>query len=231
MKFLALQSLAAAASFVEGVDTGQTALGCKIECFSCKKAGGDKQLYSSLEKEYKEEMSRSPKDAPLSVSPFGPMTYKRSRETLIDLIAVLNASFPDYDFRAVREAQFVKEDLANALGQIHSRLASVVPNYGYVKDQIWAAIDQEINLRECLVYSFTPDLDCNPFEDEGDTVWSFNYFFVEKRNLKRILLMTCREEFKSDDFMEQDEKMELDFPGSPLPTGEFGMEMLIEDEY
>lgn len=69
----------------------------------------------------------------------------------------------------------------------------------------------------------------------GDAVWSFNYFFVEKKNLKRILLMTCREEFKSDDFMEEegDDLMfnHLRSSDQSLPKGEFNMEMLIEDEY
>jgi len=234
MKFLALQTLASAASLIDGVDTGQTVLTAKLECFSCKKAGNDKQLYFALDKEYKEEMSRSPQESPLSASPFGPMLYKRSRETLIDLISVLNASFPDYDFRSVRESQFVKEELANALGQINSRLASVLPNFAQIRDQFWSAVDQEMNLRECTVYSFTPDLDCNPFEEEGDAVWSFNYFFVEKKNLKRILLLTCREEFKQDDFMDQDEmqmQVSSPYPASPMGTGEFGMEMLIEDTY
>lgn len=71
-----------------------------------KKAGQDKQLYYTLENQYKEEMSRSPKESILSASPFGPMTFKRSRETLIDLISVLNASFPDYDFRFDRTPNF-----------------------------------------------------------------------------------------------------------------------------
>jgi len=240
MKFLALQNLATASSVIDGVDSGQTILGCKIECYSCKKAGNDRQLYFALEKEFQEEMSRSPPASPIAGSPFGPMNFKRSRESLIDLIAVLNASFPDYDFRNVRESQFVKEDLGNALGQINSRLASVVPNYGLVKDHIWAAIDQEINLRECAVYSFTPDPDCNPFEDDGDAVWSFNYFFVEKKNLKRILLLACHELFKGNDQRDDDDDaMEVDEPTSPFvyprspmqPHGEFSMDLMMEDGY
>ena len=35
----------------------------------------------------------------LSVSPFGPLSDAQSRRTFISLIQVLNASYPDYDFR------------------------------------------------------------------------------------------------------------------------------------
>jgi AP-1 complex subunit sigma 1/2 len=63
-----------------------------------KKAGSDKKLYNSLDKQY-QEMAKSPDaNAYLSVSPFGPLTERSSRKTLIDLIATLNMAFPDYDF-------------------------------------------------------------------------------------------------------------------------------------
>lgn len=63
-----------------------------------KKAGSDKKLYKSLEQQYQEEIARSPDPSVLSVSPFGPLTEKSSRLTLIELISTLNAAFPDYDF-------------------------------------------------------------------------------------------------------------------------------------
>jgi len=64
--------------------------------FAGKKTGQDKQFYNNLDKELS---TSSPQEMGLSASPFGPMLYKRSRELLIDLIAVLNSSFTDYDFR------------------------------------------------------------------------------------------------------------------------------------
>ena len=38
--------------------------------------------------------------------------------------------------------------------------------------------------------SYNPDLDSDPFGEEG-SLWSFNYFFYNKK-LKRIVFLTCR---------------------------------------
>lgn len=42
---------------------------------------------------------------------------------------------------------------------------------------------------QCL-FSYNPDLDSDPFGEEG-SLWSFNYFFYNKK-LKRIVFLTCR---------------------------------------
>ena len=39
------------------------------------------------------------------------------------------------------------------------------------------------------VYSYNPDLESDPFGEEG-SLWSFNYFFYNKK-LKRILFLSC----------------------------------------
>jgi hypothetical protein len=41
-----------------------------------------------------------------------------------------------------------------------------------------------------FVLSYNPDLDSDPFGEEG-SLWSFNYFFYNKK-LKRIVFFTCR---------------------------------------
>lgn len=41
-----------------------------------------------------------------------------------------------------------------------------------------------------LVLSYNPDLDSDPYGEEG-SLWSFNYFFYNKK-MKRILFFTCR---------------------------------------
>lgn len=38
--------------------------------------------------------------------------------------------------------------------------------------------------------SYNPDLDSDPFGEDG-SLWSFNYFFYNKR-LKRIVFFSCR---------------------------------------
>ncbi|KAJ2045616.1 RNA polymerase III-inhibiting protein maf1, partial [Coemansia sp. S155-1] len=72
-----------------------------------KVAGADKKLYRFLENKFQDDLEEaknlSPEQSSLTniVSPFGPLTQSASRKTLFYLIATLNASFPDYDFRYV----------------------------------------------------------------------------------------------------------------------------------
>jgi hypothetical protein len=63
---------------------------------------------------------------------------------------------------------------------------------------MWNSIDSEIQMSDCDVYSFNADSDSDPFNEDGNSVWSFNYFFYNRR-LKRILLVTCRAEHKAPD--------------------------------
>jgi hypothetical protein len=55
---------------------------------------------------------------------------------------------------------------------------------------LWVAINDEISLEDCDIYSYNPDLASDPFGEVG-CLWSFNYFFYNKR-LKRIVFFTCR---------------------------------------
>ena len=59
-----------------------------------------------------------------------------------------------------------------------------------LKDHLWAAINDEIQLKECDVFSYNPDLASDPFGEDG-CIWSFNYFFYNKK-LKRIVFFNCR---------------------------------------
>lgn len=59
-----------------------------------------------------------------------------------------------------------------------------------LRQQLWTAIDEEIHLNECDIYSYNPDLGCDPFGEDG-CLWSFNYFFYNNK-LRRVVLMTCR---------------------------------------
>ncbi|KAK2119443.1 RNA polymerase III-inhibiting protein maf1 [Saguinus oedipus] len=48
---------------------------------------------------------------------------------------------------------------------------------------------EEICLAECDIYSYNPDLDSDPFREDG-SLWSFNYFY--NKRLKRIVFFSCR---------------------------------------
>lgn len=68
--------------------------------------------------------------------------------------------------------------------------AAAGEEYSRLQPQLWEAIDTEICLSECDIYSYNPDLDSDPYGEEGN-MWSFNYFFYNTR-LKRIVFFTCR---------------------------------------
>lgn len=68
--------------------------------YAGKTVGSDRKLYKEIEHQI--SMSKSPAaEGPLdlSVSPFGPLNESASKKTFMFLIATLNASYFDYDFR------------------------------------------------------------------------------------------------------------------------------------
>lgn len=67
-----------------------------------KAAGEDKKLGKVLEKQYKDEATAEPTSPVVTATPLGDMSSVSTRRLLINLIATLNASFPDYDFRCER---------------------------------------------------------------------------------------------------------------------------------
>ncbi|NWS78809.1 MAF1 polymerase, partial [Crotophaga sulcirostris] len=123
----------------------------------------------------------------------GPLSDKCSRKTLFYLIATLNESFrPDYDFSAAKSHEFSREPSLNwVVNAVNCSLFSAVrEDFKALKPLLWDAVDEEICLSECDIYSYNPDLDSDPFGEDG-SLWSFNYFFYNKR-LKRIVFFTCR---------------------------------------
>lgn len=59
-----------------------------------------------------------------------------------------------------------------------------------LQNPLWTTIDDEIQLNDCDIYSYNPDLNSDPFGEPG-SLWSFNYFFYNKK-LKRIVFFNCR---------------------------------------
>lgn len=70
---------------------------------------------------------------------------------------------------------------------------------------------QAITLKECDVYSYKADMESDPFGDIA-SVWSFSYFFYNKK-MKRILYLSCRAKSKAS----ADE--EVGVRGTELDTG------------
>lgn len=54
---------------------------------------------------------------------------------------------------------------------------------------MWALIDKEMTLKECLVFSYQPAM--NPFDEEAAAIWSQHYFFFNKER-KRVAYLYVR---------------------------------------
>jgi len=189
----------------------------RIESYSCKMISSEKQLYKKFAGEDGGSPNTLEALSPpqngygcYSVSP----GYSRSRsfsrssgsedessatlcdaidrKTLFHLISTMNAAFPDYDFSTAKSEEFTKEpNLQFVTNNIDNLLSISAPShYGKIHDKLWVTLNQEITLLECDIFSYNPDMDSDPFGDDGN-IWNFNYFFFNKK-LKRIVFFTCR---------------------------------------
>uniref|UniRef100_A0A8C5MPU0 Repressor of RNA polymerase III transcription MAF1 n=1 Tax=Leptobrachium leishanense TaxID=445787 RepID=A0A8C5MPU0_9ANUR len=194
-----------AVNFQLCVETGDAHIIGRIESYSCKMAGDDKHMFKQFCQEGQPHVleALSPPQTG-GVSPGrlaksqgaddeGPLSDKCSRKTLFYLIATLNESFrPDYDFSTARSHEFSREPSLNwVVNAVNSSLVSALgDHFTSMKSSLWDAVDEQISLSECDIYSYNPDLDSDPFGEDG-SLWSFNYFFYNKK-LKRIVFFTCR---------------------------------------
>ncbi|XP_060516776.1 repressor of RNA polymerase III transcription MAF1 homolog [Cylas formicarius] len=205
------------------IQTGDSKIIGRIESYSCKMAGGDKAFYKRFNAEGVNPNDLQALSPPQGLSQYsrsisgdeeGPLCDTISRKTLFYLIATLNSSFPDYDFSDLKSHEFSKEPFPQwVTNAIDSNLtATAGDHYRILKPSLWAAIDAEISLDHCDIYSYNPDLASDPFGEDG-SLWSFNYFFYNKK-LKRIVFFTCRASnpnysmdsgFGSDFIIEEDE--------------------------
>eukprot|EP00761_Pharyngomonas_kirbyi_P013761 gb/GECH01013790.1/.p1 GENE.gb/GECH01013790.1/~~gb/GECH01013790.1/.p1 ORF type:complete len:246 (+),score=60.28 gb/GECH01013790.1/:1-738(+) len=199
MKFLSCPSLTHYNSILDRRDIGDSILCGKIEAYSCKPTHDDKKLSKNLEQKLLNELfhnaqneedllSKSP-TSPIAESPFGPLSLSSSRKTLIHLIATLNASYTDYDFSTLKPEDFVKESNPGMIfNSISMSLNNVLSNEDI--GGLWKAIDEIIPLGDCDIYSYLPDPDTDPMS-EGNTIWSWNYFFYSRKH-KKVIFFTCR---------------------------------------
>ncbi|KAI4500870.1 hypothetical protein M0802_004081 [Mischocyttarus mexicanus] len=209
MKFLESTRFEAINSALS-IKTGDSKIIGRIESYSCKLTGNDKQLYKRLNAEQGvtphdlqalspplTSSGTSPAQRYLCSSSFGDedglLCDTISRKTLFYLIATLNSAFhPDYDFSDAKSDEFSKEpSLQWVMNSVDSNLSATAgEHYRTLRLALWGAIDDEISLRECDIYSYNPDFASDPFGEDG-CLWSFNYFFYNKKK-KRIVFLTCR---------------------------------------
>ncbi|CAG8469030.1 7724_t:CDS:2, partial [Dentiscutata heterogama] len=134
----------------------------------------DKKLYKNLEGRWNAQITQSQSVSPEQhsfhniISPFGPMDQPSSRRTLFNLIATLNASYPDYDFSDVKPDQFTKQpSVPMVCNYINNTLFNLGRAYIVNDLNLWQIVDDIIELDECNVYSFNPDVDSDPNAEDG----------------------------------------------------------------
>lgn len=216
------------------VETGDAHIIGRIESYSCKLAGIDKQLFKQFCQEgqpHALEALSPPQSGGQHPDRQGrghpgdedsPLSDTCSRKTLFYLIATLNEAFrPDYDFSAAKSHEFSKEPSLNwVVNAVNCSLFSAVrEDFKALKPLLWDAVDEEICLSECDIYSYNPDLASDPFGEDG-SLWSFNYFFYNKR-LKRIVFFTCRS-ISGYTYTRPDTGNELDMDLGDTDTGTGG---------
>ncbi|OJJ95353.1 hypothetical protein ASPACDRAFT_127479 [Aspergillus aculeatus ATCC 16872] len=145
-------------------------------------------------------------------SPFGPLSDHSSRRTFAYLIATLNASHPDYDFSHVlRPSDFHRErNLKRVMNTIDSTLFNLRPreaidltppspvtvsgsyNAGASATwgpKMWGVINEHMSLKECSLYSYSPEED--PSDADDGAIWSLHYFFFNRLR-KRVCYLYLR---------------------------------------
>ena len=152
-----------------------------------------------------DEDQQSNQDAsnPLSVA------FECSVKTHFYLVCTLNESFhPDYDFSSAPSTDFSREvSVSSAVNSVDNLLLTLGGSYYTTfKPKLWEEIDREIHLKQCEIYKFSPDLSCGPFAEPG-VLWSFNYFFYNKK-MKRIVYVGCiaRSGYSGDDVINDEEE-------------------------
>jgi hypothetical protein len=204
MKLLDNHNFSKLSRLISGVHVN-VRLDCRLDAYSCKMAGADKKLFKQISAEGNPDefealspavsfsFSSSNSDLSSSILEEGEMLPACSRKTLYYLKATLNAAFaPDYDFSQAHSHEFCHESrLDHVMQVVGSNLHSAMgEDYVAISDPLWNVINKEINPVECDIYSYNPDVDSDPFVEEG-SLWSFNFFFFNKK-LKRIVFFACR---------------------------------------
>ncbi|KAG2208167.1 hypothetical protein INT46_005842 [Mucor plumbeus] len=178
-------------------ETSECILTGRVEAYSCKSAGTDKKLFKTLENRYNADLlapgSISPDELQV-ISPFGRLTEAAPRKTFFYLLATLNAAFPEHDFEDVRPDQFLKlPSVEMVMNSVNTTLFNLGNDVIVNQYRLWDVLDEIVQLNDCDVYTYNPDVDDDPMNEEEGYLWSMNYFFFN-RKLKRMIFFSCKSE-------------------------------------
>lgn len=129
---------------------------------------------------------------------------------------------------SVKPEEFAEETnfglVQHSINAALAKAMSLDPSLG---PDLWAAIEENIQPKECQIYSYNPDVEASPFGEHS--IWSFNYFMFNK-SLKRVLFFTasCARP-GSTDMGDTDDQMDYDEEGMDEDDDEGQMDFRMED--
>ena len=181
-------------------------------------------------------------------SPFGPLSEHSSRRTFAYLIATLNASHPDYDFSHVlRPTDFRRErHLKRVMNTVNSTLYNLRPRESIDLSpsspatlsgsynggapawgpRMWRIIDEHMSLKECSVYSYSPEED--PSDADDGAIWSLHYFWFNPLR-KRVCYLYLRAIPILSHSPPAEDKEDTDFVATPTGKRTFDEGYLTPD--
>jgi len=167
-----------------------------------KKSFFDCSSLSSSKKETTRSRSRSFDCTLDSISPkttLGDFSEISTRKLMTDLILTLNASFPDYDFSNIKPNQFEKVNMVDVRRNIRQNLSEYASQRASSNflEELWNAVNDVIDLKECTVYSFDYEFDEDDDDSANNSLWNFHYLFVNK-SIRRIVFFTCSEKISEE---------------------------------
>ena len=188
----------------------------RLESYSCKMAGQDKKMYketmsnAGAEGTAAVQLLSAASGSPGSWQSANDMfhstygtsgdfqsselpQYPVSTKTLYYLKATLNAAFaPDYDFSHAHADEFCREASVEYVSRKVDAnfVAALGDDYSDMAYSLWQAIGDEIDPAACEIFSYTPDMESDPFNEEG-VLWSYNYLLYNKK-MKRLVFFACR---------------------------------------
>ncbi|VDL73036.1 unnamed protein product [Nippostrongylus brasiliensis] len=195
-------------------------LDVKLELYSCKMVQSDKKQWKAYggSNDSSNAHDRQPLSPPddflsISASPIGHSARMRhlseqhsgsetdaddfvlldsiSKRTLFDLIGTLNEAYPDYDFSDVKSNSFsLIPNMETVIEAVDNKFYSTVNDYKFIREELWMAVENEIQPDDCRIYSFKSNYSGDPFSEDG-CLWCLNFFFHNKQ-LKRLMLLSCR---------------------------------------
>ena len=129
---------------------------------------------------------------------------------------------------SVKPEEFAEEsNFALVQHSINAALAKAISLDPSLGPDLWAAIEENIQPKDCQIFSYNPDVEASPFGEHS--IWSFNYFMFNK-TLKRVLFFTasCARP-GSGDMQDNDDQIDYDEEAMEEDDAEGQMDFRMED--